>query len=87
MTSGIITKGKAMLLAVATTLGLGAGSALAHPPGITEGEAARLRYQHQQLQHLRRAAWADGEITRREHARISYQAAKLRRLVHIARNN
>jgi hypothetical protein len=57
------------------------------PDGITAREAARLRYQHQELKQLQRRANADGEVTRREQFKINQQAAKLRRMVHIAKNN
>lgn len=76
--------GLAMLAAICS---FGGSVALAHGSGITRGEAARLRYQHQQLQQMKRLAWADGVVTRREAARIDYQAHKLRRLVNIARHN
>lgn len=73
----------------ATTLilGLGAATALAHPPGISDREAAILRAQYHDIKHLQRAARADGEVTRREHARIHYQQQKLRHMIHRARNN
>lgn len=75
------------LVALATICSFGSSLTLAHDSGINRSEAARLRYQHQQLQYMKRAAWADGAVTRREAARIHYQEHKLRRLVNIARNN
>jgi hypothetical protein len=73
--------------ALAALCAFGSNLALAHGSGINRSEAARLRYQYHELQHMKRAAWADGAVTRREAARIHYQEHKLRRLVNIARNN
>ena len=68
-------------------LGLGAATAFAHPPGISDREAAILRAQYHQIKHMQRIARADGEVTRREHARIQYQQQKLRYMIHRAKNN
>jgi hypothetical protein len=57
------------------------------PDGVTRSEAARLRYQYSQLQLMKRKAAADGDVTRREQARIEHQQKKLRRLLNIAKNN
>jgi hypothetical protein len=57
------------------------------PPGITPGEAARLRHEAQELQMLKRQAHADGTVTRREQAAINHEAAQLRRMVHKAKTN
>jgi hypothetical protein len=77
----------ALATAVVAVLGLGAVSAIANPPEISAREAAILRAQHHQIQHMRRVANADGEVTRREHARIKFQQQKLRHMIHRARNN
>ena len=68
-------------------LGLGAAAAFANPPGISDREAAILRAQYHDIKHLQRVARADGEVTRREHARIQYQQQKLRHMIHRAKNN
>ena len=57
------------------------------PSGITAAEAARLRHQVQEHKQLKRMALADGEITRREQARLNYDAAQVRRLIAKAKNN
>lgn len=59
----------------------------AQPPGISAGEAARLRHQHQEYRHLQRRAWFDGEVSRREQARLAREAAQLRHLIQVARDN
>lgn len=68
-------------------LGIGTTSAFANPPGISAREAAILRAQYHQIQHMQRIARSDGEVTRREHARIAYQQQKLRHMIHRAKNN
>jgi hypothetical protein len=75
------------LAAATLILGLGAAAAIANPPGISDREAAILRAQYHEIKHLQRVARADGEVTRREHARIQYQQQKLRHMIHRARNN
>ncbi len=57
------------LAALAAICGFGSSLVLARDSGISRSEAARLRYQHQQLQHVKRSAWANGVVTRREAAR------------------
>ncbi len=68
-------------------LGLGAAATFANPPGISAREAAILRAQYHDIKHLQRVARADGDVTRREHARIQYQQQKLRHMIHRAKNN
>jgi hypothetical protein len=57
------------------------------PPGISAAEAARIRYQIKEHKQMQRAANADGEVTRREQARLAHDAAQVRRLIHTAKNN
>ena len=57
------------------------------PPGITAGEAARIRYQVKEHKQMKRAANADGEITRREQAALARDAAQLRHLIQAAKTN
>jgi cytochrome c oxidase assembly protein Cox11 len=54
---------------------------------VTPGEAARIRYQVKEHKQLQRMAMADGQITRREQARLAHDAAQVRRLIHRAKNN
>ena len=75
------------LAAATLILGLGAAAASAHPPGISGREAAILRAQYHQIKHMQRVARADGDVTRREHARIQYQQQKLRHMIYRAKNN
>jgi hypothetical protein len=56
-------------------------------PAITRYEAARLRYQHHELQQAKRIAAADGVITRREDAWIDHEAHQLRRMYFVAKTN
>ncbi len=77
----------AVFTAATLILGLGAAAAFAHPPGISDREAAILRAQYHDIKHLQRVARADGDVTRREHARIQYQQQKLRHMIHRAKNN
>ncbi len=56
-------------------------------PGITPGEAARIRFQVQQHHHMQRRAAADGEISRHEHIVLARDAAQVRQLIHTARRN
>jgi hypothetical protein len=56
-------------------------------PGITPGEAARLRFQVKQHHQLQRRANADGSISRREHKALARDAAQVRQLIKAARKN
>ncbi len=56
-------------------------------PDITRHEAARLRYQHHELQQAKRIAAADGVITRREDAWLDHEAHQLRRMYYVAKTN
>jgi hypothetical protein len=75
---------------VATRAAVAPGIRVAHrplPPGISAAEAARIRYQIKEHKQMQRAANADGEVTRREQARLAHDAAQVRRLINTAKNN
>ena len=75
---------------VAMRVAVAPGIRVAHrqlPPGITAAEAARIRYQIKEHKQMQRAANADGEVTRREQARLAHDAAQVRRLIQTAKNN
>jgi hypothetical protein len=55
--------------------------------GISDGEAARIRYQMQQLKQMRRAAGADGAVTREEHARLQNKQQEIREMIAKAKSN
>jgi hypothetical protein len=57
------------------------------PDGISPAEAARLRNQIKELKQAKRAANADGEITRAEQLRLQHKAQQIRRMIKVAKNN
>jgi hypothetical protein len=57
------------------------------PTEISRMEAGRIRHQVHEHKQLQRMAGADGVVTRREQARLNYDAAKVRALIHKAKTN
>lgn len=57
------------------------------PPSISDGEAARIRHQMKALKQMKRAAKADGEISRAERERLQHQQEQIRTLIQTAKNN
>ena len=56
-------------------------------PGISPGEAARIRFQVKQHHQMQRRANADGGISRHEKAVLARDAAQVRHLIHTAKTN
>ena len=74
-------------IAVGTMILVSAAADADTRPGISPGEAKRLRYQVQQYHQMQRHVRADGLITRAEQARLNHKAGQLRRLIQIAKTN
>jgi hypothetical protein len=56
-------------------------------PGVSPGEAARIRFQVKQHHQMQRRANADGGISRREQAILKRDAAQVRHLIQTAKTN
>jgi hypothetical protein len=56
-------------------------------PGVSPGEAARIRFQLKQHHQMQRRANADGAVSRREQAILKRDAAQVRLLVQTAKTN
>jgi hypothetical protein len=56
-------------------------------PGISPGEAARIRFQVKQHHQIQRRANVDGEVSRREQAVLARDAAQVRHLIQTAKTN
>jgi hypothetical protein len=56
-------------------------------PGVSPGEAARIRFQVKQHHQMQRRANADGGVSRREQAVLARDAAQVRHLIKAARKH